>query len=221
ASCSSSTTSPTSWPRPMRTSSRASWPRPGTRCRRERAMRPANSPSPRPCRGYSKRAWHGCAPAAERDICPAPIINLSVDYQPNALKFWPVGGGAKMVGFLDGGAAPDEALLDRFFFALWDPVRRAILQRLGDEALLVSDPAPPFDISLQAVSRHIQVLVRAGLVQQQRTGRISRCSLLAGPIFAVAVWINPYSKYWQEPCHILPPMLGGVSETPRRKHGAG
>src|SRR5215471_2852093 len=88
------------------------------------------------------------------------------------------------------GEHADTELLDRVFFALSDPVRRAILERLGDEALLVSELAAPFDISLQAVSRHIQVLVRAGLVRQERTGRISRCSLLAGPIFAVAVWIN-------------------------------
>lgn len=98
----------------------------------------------------------------------------------------------------------DEAeLLDRVFFALCDPVRRAILERLGEEALLVSELAAPFDISLQAVSRHIQVLVRAGLVRQERTGRISRCSLVAGPILAAAVWINRYSKYWQEQFDLL------------------
>src|SRR5579862_8215388 len=91
-----------------------------------------------------------------------------------------------------------ETPLDRVFFALSDPVRRAILERLGGGALLVSELAAPFAISLQAVSRHIQVLVRAGLVSQARTGRVSRCSLVAGPVVAAAVWINRYSKYWQE-----------------------
>jgi len=95
-------------------------------------------------------------------------------------------------------ADPGEELLDRAFFALSDPVRRAILQRLGEGALLVSELAAPFEITLQAVSRHIQVLVRAGLVHQERTGRISRCSLDVGPIFAAAVWINRYSQYWQQ-----------------------
>ncbi len=128
--------------------------------------------------------------------------------------------GAQIVALFDAGADPDEALLDRVFFALSDPVRRAILQRLGDEALLVSELAAPFDISLQAVSRHIQVLVRAGLVQQQRTGRVSRCSLLAGPIFAVAVWINRYSKYWQEQFEMLAAMLEEGSEPRRRKRHA-
>ena len=90
-----------------------------------------------------------------------------------------------------------EELLDRVFFALSDPVRRAILTRLERGALLVSELAEPFDMSLQAVSRHIQVLVRAGLVKQERSGRISRCSLDVGPIYAAAVWLNRYSKYWQ------------------------
>ena len=97
----------------------------------------------------------------------------------------------------------DTELLDRVFFALSDPVRRAILERLGGEAPLVSELAAPFDISLQAVSRHIQVLVRAGLVRQERAGRISRCSLVAGPIFTAAVWMNRYSRYWQEQFDML------------------
>ncbi len=87
--------------------------------------------------------------------------------------------------------------LDAVFFALSDPVRRAILERLDGADLLVSEIAAGFSISLQAVSRHIQVLVRAGLVRQARSGRISRCSLDAGPIADAAVWLNRYSKYWQ------------------------
>ena len=90
-----------------------------------------------------------------------------------------------------------EELLDRVFFALSDPVRRAILKRLGEETPLVSELAAPFDISLQAVSRHVQVLVQAGLVLQQRTGRVARCSLEVGAMFAASVWINEYSQYWQ------------------------
>lgn len=99
--------------------------------------------------------------------------------------------------FTDEVEDPHEELLDRVFFALSDPVRRAILKRLGRGHLLVSEVAAPFDISLQAVSRHVQVLVQAGLVQQERTGRIARCSLEVGPMFAAATWINEYSQYWQ------------------------
>jgi DNA-binding transcriptional ArsR family regulator len=92
---------------------------------------------------------------------------------------------------------PEAARLDAVFFALADPVRRAILEQLKDRPRLVSELAAPFAISLQAVSRHVQVLVRAGLVRQERTGRIARCSLDAGPIADAALWLNRYSHYWQ------------------------
>ncbi len=115
----------------------------------------------------------------------------------------------------------DEARLDRVFFALSDPVRRRILERLGDEALLVSELAAPFEISLQAVSRHIQVLVRAGLVRQERTGRISRCSLELGPIYAAAVWINRYSKYWQDQFNLLAATLTQLDAPPPRPRPVG
>jgi DNA-binding transcriptional ArsR family regulator len=104
------------------------------------------------------------------------------------------------------------------FFALADPVRRRILEELDEEPKLVSELAAPFDISLQAVSRHIQVLVRAGLISQERTGRISRCSLVAGPMFPVAVWVNRYSKYWQEQFDMLAAALQAIEEDqPRRR----
>ena len=112
---------------------------------------------------------------------------------------------------------PEEALLDRVFFALSDPVRRAILQRLGEQASLVSELAAPFDISLQAVSRHIQVLVRAGLVRQERSGRISRCSLEAGPIYSAALWLNRYSTYWQQQFDLLAASIMEIDEQRTRK----
>jgi DNA-binding transcriptional ArsR family regulator len=105
-----------------------------------------------------------------------------------------------------------EELLNRTFFALSDPIRRAILARLDGESLLVSELAAPFDVSLQAVSKHIQVLVRAGLVQQERSGRISRCSIEVAPIFAAAVWINRYSKYWQQQFDVLAEWLELLEE---------
>jgi DNA-binding transcriptional ArsR family regulator len=124
--------------------------------------------------------------------------------------------GGQVVALIGEGKDTDAELLDRVFFALSDPVRRAILERLGEEALLVSELAAPFDISLQAVSRHIHVLVRAGLVRQERTGRISRCSLVAGPIFTAAVWINRYSKYWQEQFDLL---AAALARTDQRRPG--
>lgn len=100
--------------------------------------------------------------------------------------------------------AEDEAqALNQVFAALADPVRREILDRLDGQDLLVSEVAAHFDISLQAISRHIQVLVRAGMVVQERTGRISRCRFDAGPIYGATVWLNRYSKYWQAQFDLL------------------
>lgn len=107
--------------------------------------------------------------------------------------------------------SPDDAL-DAVFFALSDPVRRAILRRLDGEALLVSELAAPFDISLQAVSRHIHVLVRAGLVSQARSGRISRCSLDAAPLADAAAFLNRYAKYWQSQFETLANTLIRLTE---------
>ena len=121
----------------------------------------------------------------------------------------------QVVALKDETKISETELLDRVFFALSDPVRRAILERLGEKALLVSELAAPFDISLQAVSRHIQVLVRAGLVRQERTGRISLCSLVAGPIFMAAVWINRYRKYWQEQFDLLAAALAQTEHPPK------
>ena len=115
------------------------------------------------------------------------------------------------------GSSQDETpghRLDAVFFALSDPIRRRILERLDGQALLVSELAAPFDISLQAVSRHIQVLVRAGLIQQERSGRISRCSLDAGPLLDAAVWMNRYSKYWQQQFDMLAATLAEIDARP-------
>lgn len=115
----------------------------------------------------------------------------------------------KIVPLPSAGDGREEAL-DRAFFALSDPIRRAILDELDKAPRLVSELAEPFDVSLQAVSRHIQVLVRAGLVRQQRTGRISRCSLDVGPMLSAAVWINRYTKYWEAQFETLAALLDGV-----------
>jgi DNA-binding transcriptional ArsR family regulator len=123
----------------------------------------------------------------------------------------------------EGVARDDETRLSEVFAALSDPVRRAILAQLDGRELLVSEIAAPFDISLQAVSKHIQVLVRAGLVRQERSGRISRCRLDAGPIYDAAVWLNRYSKYWQDQFNLLAVVLEDIEEkrSPKRPASAG
>jgi DNA-binding transcriptional ArsR family regulator len=109
-------------------------------------------------------------------------------------------------------AAVEDARLDQVFAALSDPIRRRILQLLDGQALLVTELASQFNISLQGVSRHIQVLVRAGLVQQERSGRINRCSLEAGPLMEASVWLNRYAKYWQGQFDLLAATLAQIDE---------
>src|SRR6516162_7220990 len=121
-----------------------------------------------------------------------------------------IGAQLHLIGDPAASAGSAESRLDALFFALSDPIRRRILERLDGQALLVSELAAPFDISLQAVSRHIQVLVRAGLIQQERSGRISRCSLDAGPLLDTAVWMNRYSKYWQQQFDMLAATLADI-----------
>jgi DNA-binding transcriptional ArsR family regulator len=111
----------------------------------------------------------------------------------------------------------EQRALDAVFGALSDPVRRRILDLLDGRDLLVSEVAAHFPISLQAVSRHIQVLARAGLVSQERTGRINRCRLDAGPIHAATVWLNRYSKYWQAQFDLLAASLEEI-EREREAH---
>ena len=120
-----------------------------------------------------------------------------------------------MDGEVAPGPAPDQ--LDLVFAALSDPIRRSILERLDGDSLLVSEIAAAYAVSLQAVSRHIQVLVHAGLITQARTGRISRCSLEAGPIAEAAVWINRYSKYWDAQFQTLTDHLLAIEQ--RREKG--
>ena len=109
-------------------------------------------------------------------------------------------------------AAVEDGHLDQVFAALSDPIRRRILQLLDGQALLVTELASQFNISLQGVSRHIQVLVRAGLVQQERSGRINRCSLEAGPLMEASVWLNRYAKYWQGQFDLLAATLAQIDE---------
>jgi DNA-binding transcriptional ArsR family regulator len=104
----------------------------------------------------------------------------------------------RLLGLIDRPATgASDRRLDAVFSALADPIRRSLLEQLDGRELLVSELAAPYEISLQAVSRHIQVLVRAGLIQQSRSGRISRCSLDVGPMLTAAEWMNRYTHYWQ------------------------
>src|SRR6202023_2097948 len=84
------------------------------------------------------------------------------------------------------------------FAALADPTRRAILARLALGETSVGELAEPFDISLPAVSKHLKVLERAGLIARGREAQWRPCRLEAGPLKNVANWVEEYRRFWDE-----------------------
>jgi len=92
---------------------------------------------------------------------------------------------------------PTDAL-SATFSALSDPTRRAILERLVAGECSVSELAKPFDMSLPAVSKHLRVLERAGLIAQRRDAQWRPCRLEAGPLKDVADWAERYRHVWEE-----------------------
>jgi len=103
--------------------------------------------------------------------------------------------------------------LDRTFAALAHPTRRAIVRRLSAGPLTVTEVAAPHRISLAAVSKHLDVLEKAGLVRRTREGRIQRCSLRAEPLAETARWVEQYRSFWEQ-------QLGALSRylAHRRRH---
>lgn len=92
----------------------------------------------------------------------------------------------------------NERQLDLTFGALSDSTRRAILARLTEGEATVGELAEPFEISRPAVSKHLRVLERAGLVRRTPEGRVSRCELDATPMRDAAEWVERYRRYWED-----------------------
>jgi len=90
-----------------------------------------------------------------------------------------------------------EARLSETFTALADPTRRAILARLRAGPLRVTEIAAPFDMSLNAVSKHLKLLEKARLVRREVRGREHHCSLDAGPLQEAADWTASYRDFWE------------------------
>lgn len=88
--------------------------------------------------------------------------------------------------------------LSATFAALADPTRRAILARLSLGETSVSELAAPFEISLPAVSKHLKVLERAGLVARGREAQWRPCRIDAGPLREVADWLEYYRRFWEQ-----------------------
>ena len=88
--------------------------------------------------------------------------------------------------------------LDRAFAALADPTRRRIVARLARGQARVTELAEPFEMSLNAVSKHLKVLERAGLVHRQRNGREHFLRLRPVPLRQAATWLARYERFWTE-----------------------
>lgn len=91
-----------------------------------------------------------------------------------------------------------NARLNATFAALADPTRRAILERLSDGEVSVTELAEPFAMSLPAVSKHLKVLERAGLIARGRDAQWRPCRLEAAPLKDVADWVDHYKRFWAE-----------------------
>ncbi len=93
--------------------------------------------------------------------------------------------------------AIDEDRLDETFAALANSTRRAILARLADGAATVNELAEPFDMKLPAISKHIKVLERAGLVVRGREAQYRPCALDAAPLKDISSWAEQYRPIWE------------------------
>jgi DNA-binding transcriptional ArsR family regulator len=92
----------------------------------------------------------------------------------------------------------NDMQLDLIFAALADPTRRAILARLARGEATVNELAEPFDVSLPAISKHLKVLERAGLISRGREAQWRPCRLEPAPLQEASTWIDTYRDIWEE-----------------------
>ena len=116
--------------------------------------------------------------------------------------------------------------LSQIFGSLADPTRRAILARLARGEVSVGELAEPFDMSMPAVSKHLSVLERAGLIERVPDGQWRRCSLKAGPLKDAYDWLKDYGRFWEESFDRMEKYLeelqtGGSSDGKRKRKKRG
>src|SRR6266550_2809657 len=112
--------------------------------------------------------------------------------------------------------SPDH--LSITFSALADPTRRAILARLISGEVSVTELAEPFAMSLPAVSKHLKVLERAGLIKRSREAQWRPCRLEAGPLKDAADWLEEYRRFWEQSLERLDDYLRTLQKK-EKKHG--
>ncbi|HWK73893.1 MAG TPA: metalloregulator ArsR/SmtB family transcription factor [Povalibacter sp.] len=116
--------------------------------------------------------------------------------------------------------------LSATFAALADPTRRAILARLTAGEISVGELAEPFEMSLPAISKHLKVLERAGLVARGRDAQWRPCRLDAGPLRDASAWLDHYRRFWEQSLDRLDDYLRKLQaqekhERPEKKRAAG
>ena len=122
-----------------------------------------------------------------------------------------------MVEYTEVDAGVAQQRLDGIFMALADPTRRAIIARLARGAASVKELAEPFEMSLPAVSKHLKVLERAGLVARGRDRQRRPARLLGDPIKEVAEWTERYRTFWEESYDRLDEYLAELQEERKEK----
>jgi DNA-binding transcriptional ArsR family regulator len=108
---------------------------------------------------------------------------------------------------------PHPDPLSTTFAALADPTRRAILARLAKGEATVTDLAAPFDLSLPAISKHLKVLQRAGLIEQGRQAQWRPCRLKADGLRDVSDWLGQYRRHWEDSFDRLDDYLRELQQT--------
>ena len=91
-----------------------------------------------------------------------------------------------------------EVVLDKTFGALADPTRRGMIQRLAQGEYSVGELAQPFDMSLPAISKHVRILEKAGILVRQKTGRTFRCRLQPQPLEDATQWVEQHRMFWEK-----------------------
>ena len=107
--------------------------------------------------------------------------------------------------------------LNLTFAALSDPTRRAILSRLARGEASVTQLAEPFEMSLPAISKHLKVLQKAGLIKQSREAQWRPCRLEAKPLKQAAEWIERYREYWEQSFDNLDSYLRDIQSEEKKR----
>jgi DNA-binding transcriptional ArsR family regulator len=115
--------------------------------------------------------------------------------------------------------SPDR--ISNTFAALADPTRRAILARLAASEASVTELAEPFEMSLPAVSKHLKVLERAGLITRSREAQWRPCRLEAAPLKDVSNWVEEYRRHWEERFDRLDEYLKALQKDEKKSHRNG